>query len=378
MTQAGSPWADAKALTITAPAVLLTAAFGAAALESRGLRIPALVAAGLIGLGVLASNAAIYHDVSLAPADRLTELGDLGERAAGRGPLLYTEFEEFAKYYLRDADPVGATEAFVVPGLSPTVAGGSRPAFGVEADVSELQVPDVQRFGAIVLRRSPTGARPPAEFRRASTTRFYELWVKDEDAPTTVAQESMDGDAGQEDCGRLRGLAAAVPGADGTLRAATAPPTVELVTADEDLPKAWSKLKSDPDLVQTLGPGSVSADVQVPRGGLHEVWLRGSFGREVDVLVDGETVGSAASELAYPAGWVELGDVLLQPGPHRLTLQRGQATLAPGSGDGRRMLGSLVLRRKQPAARSVVVPAARWQRLCRLHLLSATAVVPAS
>ena len=39
-------------------------------------------------------------------------------RTDGRGPLLYTEFEEFAKHFLRDSDPVGASEAFTVSGLT--------------------------------------------------------------------------------------------------------------------------------------------------------------------------------------------------------------------------------------------------------------------
>ena len=65
---------------------------------------------------MLASNALIYHDVSLAPRDRLAELDTVAERTAGRGPVLYTEFEEFAKHFLRDSDPVGASEAFTVLG----------------------------------------------------------------------------------------------------------------------------------------------------------------------------------------------------------------------------------------------------------------------
>jgi hypothetical protein len=378
VTRAGSPWADAKALAITAPAVLLTVGFGAIALESFGLRVPAAAVGLLVGMGVLVSNAAIYHDVSLAPVDRLTELREMGERAAAHGPLLYTEFEEFGKYFLRDADPVGATEAFVVPGLSPTVAGGSRPAFGEDADVSALQVPDLQRFGSIVLRRSPAGPRPPVGFTRTSSDRFYELWVRNGGGPTSIAQEPMAGDAGPEDCERLRHLASAVPAEDGSLAAAPAPPTVEMVTADQELPPGWRRRKGTPDLVQTIGPGSVSDFVDVPRGGVHDVWLRGSIGREVDVLVDGRPVASVERELTHPAGWLDLGEVTLRAGRHRVTLSRGEASVAPGSGDGPRTLGSLVLRPRPGETRQVVVPASRWQRLCRLRLVSANAIVPAS
>jgi hypothetical protein len=378
VTRAGSPWADAKALAIVSPAVLLTAGFGAIALESRRLRAPALAVGLLLGVGVLGSNAAIYHDVSLAPADRLTELGDMGERAAGSGPVLYTEFEEFGKYYLRDADPVGATEAFVVPALSPTVNDGGRPPFGEEANLSTLRVPDLRRFGSIVLRRSPQGPRPPAGFRLASSDRFYELWVKAERGPTSVAQEPLNGNGGREDCRTLRDLASMVPSGDGSLTAATAPPTVELVSADQRLPAAWRRWKGIPDVVRTIGPGSVSDSVEVSRGGSYEVWLQGSFGRRVEVLIDGRSVASVEDQLTHPAGWVELGAVALKAGRHEVALSRGEASLAPGSGDGPRTVGSLVLRRGPSETRQVVVPATGWHRLCGIRLLSASASVPAS
>ena len=103
VTGKGSPWADAKALAIASPAVLLMAALGPLALEARGARIEALGLAAVLAIGVSASNAFVYHDVSLAPRERLAELDTVAERTAGRGPLLYTEFEEFAKHFLRDS-----------------------------------------------------------------------------------------------------------------------------------------------------------------------------------------------------------------------------------------------------------------------------------
>jgi hypothetical protein len=379
VTRAGSPWADAKGLAIAAPAVLMTVTFGFVALESRGLRVPALAVAGLVAAGVLGSNAAIYHDVSLAPADRLTELGEVGERAAGRGPLLYTEFEEFAKYFLRDADPVGAAEGFVVPGLSPATLDGGRPRFGQEADLLAMNVADVERFEAIVVRRSPAGVPPPAGYGLVWSGRYYELWIKDRSRLTSVAQEPLHGDAGPEDCRRLRALAAQVARQDGSVSGAPAPPAVELATArQDDLPDAWLRFKESPDLVRTIGSGSVSGELELPRGGRHEIWLRGSFGRSVDISIDGRRVASVEDELSQPAGWIELGTVALGPGRHNVTLSRGGASLAPGSGDGPRTMGSLVLRAAPSGARQVVVPADGWQRLCRRPLLSAGALVPAS
>ena len=57
VTRRGSPWADAKALAIASPAVLLMAALGPLALEARGARLEALGLAAALVIGVLGSNA---------------------------------------------------------------------------------------------------------------------------------------------------------------------------------------------------------------------------------------------------------------------------------------------------------------------------------
>ena len=83
VTRNGSPWADAKALAIASPAVLLMAALGPLALEARGARVEALGLAAVLAVGVLASNAFVYHDVSLAPRERLAELDTVGGADGG-------------------------------------------------------------------------------------------------------------------------------------------------------------------------------------------------------------------------------------------------------------------------------------------------------
>ena len=202
VTRNGSPWADAKALAIASPAVLLMAAFGPLALEARGARFEALGLAVVLAIGVLASNAFVYHDVSLAPRERLAELDTVAERTAGRGPLLYTEFEEFAKHFLRDSDPVGASEAFTVSGLTPLTRDGAAPRFGYPVDLSELRVEDIRRFPVLVLRRSPFEMSVPPEYRREWSGRYYEVWSR-RASEGTVTQEPDRGDGGAADCPML-------------------------------------------------------------------------------------------------------------------------------------------------------------------------------
>ncbi len=125
------PWADGKALAITAPLVLLGAMLGVAALAR-----PMPGAGWVLGLvlagGVLASNALAYHQVVLAPRDRLEELAKIGQQFDGRGPALAPDQDDFSKHFLRDA--------------APSTADGQK-------DLDELELSDVERFPLIVAPR---------------------------------------------------------------------------------------------------------------------------------------------------------------------------------------------------------------------------------
>jgi len=372
VTRSGSPWADAKAIAIAGPAVLLAAAIGPVAIEGRGPRLVAAgVLAALLAGGVIVSNALIYHDVSLAPRERLAELDELGDRTSGRGPLLYTEFEEFAKHFLREADPVGATEGLEVPGLMPRLIEGGRPAFATAANVSALLPEDVNRFRLLVQRRGPDGQRPPAGWHRIWVGRYYELWRRGPGPEVLVHSP-----APATGCGELRRLARRARAADGRLAVAYAPRVAQLLPAEHRLPAGWGALPDGSGLVQTVGPGTLSGSVKVPRAGKYEVWLAGAFARPVEVTIDGHRLGDARDELAQPANWIELTNLPLRAGWHRVELVRGGGTLAPGNGDGRRMLGPLVLRPTGGWPRLSTVPPRRWRSLCARTLAWAEVIRP--
>jgi hypothetical protein len=162
----------------------------------------------------------------------------------------------------------------------------------------------------LVLRRNPLEAPPPPEYRLEWSGRYYEVWSKGEGARRVASRTSA---------------------------------TFE--TAGQPLPSRWVRRDDDPSLVQTLGPGEVRGTMELKQGGRYTVWLRGSFGRAVEVWIDGRDAGSAADELAQPANWLQLGSAELSAGPHRVELRRAGGSLAPGNGDGPRTLGQLVLRR---------------------------------
>ena len=154
----GSPWADGKALMIVSPAVVLTAALGAVALFSLR-RIAGVALAGALALGVLWSNALAYHNVSVAPRDRMAELAKIGERIDGQGPTLYPEFEEFAKHFLRRGAPEGTGEGWQRRYFLAVHRDGSGPLFG--------QPTDLDQFSDRYLETLPHDRPPP----RASTAR---------------------------------------------------------------------------------------------------------------------------------------------------------------------------------------------------------------
>jgi hypothetical protein len=274
----------------------------------------------VLASAVLVSNALAYHVASIAPKERLDELERVEELGRDYPPLLYTEFEEFAKHFLRDAQPVGASEAFAVPGLSPTLRGGDRPRFGLPADLEELKGSELERFGSIVVRRSPEPLPPTPDFELAWRGRWYDLFRRRDGVSVS-----------RRGCGR----AAVAP--DGRL------PRFE--PARSRLPAGWARRTDPPSQIQTVGPGVVSGALEVTAGGRFEVWLSGSFGRAVAVRIDGRDVGEVEDQLSTPYGWVLVGAVRLEEGDHRVEIEREGGDLEPGNGDGNRALGPLVLRR---------------------------------
>jgi hypothetical protein len=102
---AGSPWIGGKAIAIASPLFLVLALAAAGWIFERGRRVEAVLAAGAILFGVAWSDALAYHDVLLAPNARLAELQAIGDRYAGDGPTLETDYDPYgARHFLRKLD----------------------------------------------------------------------------------------------------------------------------------------------------------------------------------------------------------------------------------------------------------------------------------
>jgi hypothetical protein len=292
-------WADAKTLMLTSPAVVLMAWAGIAALRASPLRLAApLVAFVLVG-GVLVSDALLYHSSNLAPTARYEELASVNTRFAGRGPTLFTDFDEYSLYELRDMDIGGPDFAYPPPALAGAAGGYGRPV------VLDRSAPaTLAAYPLIVTRRDPTAARPPAAYRLLWQGVYYQVWGRIPGAPS-------------------RG---AVPaGARDTL-------LVNVPLARTVRPPGWALSRKG---VVMGGAGTLSATFILAHGGAWELWLKGDIMRALTVRIDGLTLGTLGGQLDGNSLVVNALTPLrtrLGAGRHTLTITRPGADLAPGDG----------------------------------------------
>jgi hypothetical protein len=181
-----------------------------------------------------------------------------------------------------------------------------------------------------VRRRNPIASRPPAPYRRVWDGHYYEVWRGPKGLPTVVDHLPFGNGAdptGTVDCAAVRQLAARVePG--GELIAAVRRSPVMLRARDMQLPPGWPVLPNGQ--VGALGKGELRGSVTAPAG-RYRVWVRGTFGRGVDVLVDGRDVGHAG-DVQTREQMSLAGETHLRAGSHELKLVRGGPSPAPGNG----------------------------------------------
>lgn len=389
-------WADAKTLMLTSPVVVLMAWAGIAALRASPLLIAApLVVFVLVG-GVAVSDTLQYHQSNLAPTARYDELASVNARFAGRGPTLFTDFDEYALYELRDLDVGGPDFAYPPPALASAAGGYGRP-----VDLDRIAPAALVAYPLIVMRRDPTAARPPVAYRLLWQGSYYEVWgrrpgakpaiahvvVSAPPAPPTpprslcsqltrVADLAHSGGASRS--GGLGGLRLSEAeqvgtGLDGKrfvgarLVAALAPGlvTVPLPRSRFQRPAGWARARQG---ILMSRPGSLRIVFRLPHGGVWELWLKGDVMREVRLAVDGRPLGSPRGQLGGNSLVVNTLTPLrarLSAGPHTLTITRPGSGLAPGDG-GAAVLSAIFLTPAGRAGESTLhaVPAGRARSLC--------------
>jgi hypothetical protein len=339
-----SPWLDAKAMSEASPAVLSVALAGAAAVFETGRRTEAVLASAAIAAGVLWSNGLSYANVWLAPRPQLAELDTIGQRFAGDGPTLMTEFQPYGvRHFLRSLDPEGASERR--HRIIPLRSGGTLSA-GQSADLDQFQLGAVLAYRTLVLRTSPVESRPPSVYHLVWRGRWYEVWQRPQAPPRTFEHLSLDtafDPAAVPSCGDVQRLAREAAG-NGAMLATVVRPQAPIVVdiTRTTHPAGWSV---DNDLLTAGGAGTISLGVSIPSSGRYGVWLGGSFRRSLTASTDGREVGTVAHQLNNSGQWTPLGTAMLSTGRHRITLRYGGSPLAPGSGGYPMAMGPLVLSR---------------------------------
>lgn len=334
-----SPYADGKVLALASPIAVLGAGIGIWSVV-RASRTAAALLAVAVAVGVLWSDAFAYHTVRLAPTERLDALEDMGKRLRDRsGLVLVNEPEEFAKVYDGGANFNTPTEA-----LTPKQIQLRTPQsfFALHFDLDLQRLDYVQQFPTIVKRRSPDASRPPANYRRGYVNDWYESWRREPGLKVIehLSLQDVHRPAIEPPCADVLSLAAKARRGD-LLVAARPSRMVVLDTARVQRSPSWPAHPWMPGMVVTPTPGSAAGRVRVGQGGRHEAWVAGSFGRGVEVLIDGQPVG-AVEGVNNIGQWLPVGEVVLDPGPHTLRLVRPGGNLEPGDGY-QGELGPLVL-----------------------------------
>jgi hypothetical protein len=322
------PWVEFKSYAITAPVVVALAFAGAAAIGTRS-RIAGLALALVVTGSILAGNALVYRDTTFANYDRFEELAAIGDRYAGQGPTLYPAFEEYAEYFLRETDPIDLVSA--PAGRAPVYSPVARPGTIFARDIDEMAYPYVQSFRLLVLRRDPTGSRPPGNWELAERTRWYDVWRQAAPASTIIRHVPlMQGDSVAETRRACRQVAREARERGARM---TYAPFPEVVQVDGNAGTTSPGWVGGPVDYAMKTPGEQRLDLPVPRSGRYEVWVRGSFGRGIDVSVGDRDVGTLRWRESYPGQYEPVGTIELRGGDTHVELQRGGRTVLPGAGN---------------------------------------------
>jgi hypothetical protein len=337
-----SPWAAGKGLAMASPALVCAALVGCAGLGAVGRQWMGVALAATLAAGVLWSNVLAYRAVSLAPRDRLAELQRIGERFAGQGPALMTEYEPYGvRHFLRRLDAEGASELRRRP---IPLRDGRVLEKGEYADLDAFQPAAVLGYRTLVLRRSPAESRPPPQYSLMWLGRWYEVWQR----PAAVAGGSVTlplGDAVQPGgipvCREVRSLAG-----QGALLAAPREPNVVAALGGGSKPSTW---RTDSlGYVYPAGAGRLQLSVSLPRPGVYRAWLGGSVRGRLELRVDGRRAGATERELNRGAQYLYLGELELAAGVHVAELHLSVPPLAPGVAGPAVGLGPLVFEPVQP------------------------------
>ncbi len=351
-------WAGAKTIMLTSPVLVLLAWGGVAGLRPTRLRILAPALAVVLAGGVLASDLYQYNTTDLAPTARYDELGSLNSRFAGDGPAIFTGFDEYALYQLRDLDIGGPDFRFRPVDLSGVTLG-----HGHSVDLERAPPDDLAAYPLIITQRNPLAPRPPSAYSLIWQGAYYQVWRRRPHAPVPAARLVARAGAAPK-CTLIGSLAK--PGtAGGRLVASLAPHSVRVRLQYARYPAGWS-FQQDGRAMRT--PGTLTAAFGLPLPGVWELWLQGQMMGTVQVSVDrdrGVRLGGQLGGDAIVPEVIGPLTVRLAAGAHVLRVRRISRPLAPGNGGTTVLSGAYLVPGGAAGQASLLsAPAAGWHSLC--------------
>jgi hypothetical protein len=365
LTPRATTWTAAKLLVLLSPVLLLVACVGAfGRLGAR--RLEGVLLAAAIAGGVLASDAWLYHETSLAPTARFQELRDVGRRFAGQGPALTPDFDEYALYLLRDMAPDG-------PGNARKVQPWPGVGYGHTYDLDALPAALVDRFQTIVVRRSPFKSRPPSPFALAWQGTWYDVWRRDRTRPAPLEHLGLGQGfqvAARPSCAALRALAARA--AHAGERTLTVAPRPRFALADLGRAQLRGSVSYGPigglPALGFVGPATVTLRIHVPSAGTYRLWVEGGAGRPLRATLDGRPIGEARDQEGGEGNVMPYGSRRLAAGLHTIVIARGGGSLRPGDAAATFVQAVVLEPSSATTGTPRRIPLAAWPRLCHMTL----------
>jgi len=355
-----SPYAQGKLLAIAGPIVVLVALTGLAAVRGR-ISMVTLTLAGVLSVAILASDLLAYGHARVAPTQRIEAIRQTGDHFSGQGPVLWNEFEEYAKYFARAARISAPFEA-----LTPAQVKLRVPTYfyGHYFDLDEELLSFVEDYPIIVTRQSPAASRPPANYQLVYENKYYLGWRRTSKPQVLkhLPEQQLYSPSATVTCHALGSIASGAP--HGTELIVARPPELVSFTAFSDHTRSggFGPTPAQAGAVITSSAGHIKGRLSV-RGGHYAVWVQGDFPRAVNVKVDGRDVGSVSGSNT-PGQWLKAASLYLTPGSHQVGLLKvpGHRHFGPGEW-AIGLIGAVAFQREAPE-RLQTVPTADWRSLC--------------
>jgi hypothetical protein len=363
-----SPYSQGKLLAMSSPLVVLAGLVGLLSLRAlpgasgRRLGVLGAVAAAAVGLTIFASDILTYSHDTVAPTAQIEAIRETGDHFAGRGPVLWNEFEEYAKYFARAARIYAPFEA-----LTPQQVQLRLPTYfyGRSFDLDQEQLSFVEGYPIIVTRRSPAASRPPANYRLVYENAYYLGWERTS-TPQVLEHlplQQLYSPSESIQCSALAPIVAKAP--HGSELVVAMAPEVSWFepTSDPTRSGGWTADPSQAGSVETVTPGHAEGVLSAKHEGAYAVWVQGDFPRPLQVYVDGHVVGSVSGKNT-PGQWLRAATLHLKGGKYEVRIVRAAGHRHFGPGEwGIGTIGAVAFQRQLPE-RMRIVALSRWRTLC--------------